>query len=217
MIELKHPFILASGSPRRKEILETMGIPFSIDVSEVDESFSGTPEEAVSELSCRKAKAVAQRYLDAYVLAADTLVYADHILGKPGTKENAVNMLRELSLKIVAVTPVFGYDGTADMKYALVSRTCSYPSLAEGDDRYLELRLAADDKSALPELVLALGDFDTEIHRINSVFFDTEEGREEYYSLILKKEGGDFSMILTYLTLFVPTHTVVGLYKNLEL
>ena len=97
MIELKHPFILASGSPRRKEILETMGIPFSIDVSEVDESFSGTPEEAVSELSCRKAKAVAQRYLDAYVLAADTLVYADHILGKPGTKENAVNMLRELS------------------------------------------------------------------------------------------------------------------------
>lgn len=97
MIELKLPFILASGSPRRKEILETMGISFLVDVSEVDETFSGTPEEAVSELSCRKAKAVAQRYYDVYVLAADTLVYADHILGKPGTKEKAMDMLYELS------------------------------------------------------------------------------------------------------------------------
>ena len=97
MIELKCPFILASGSPRRKEILETMGIPFVIDVSDVDESFTGIPQKAVIELSCRKAKAVSQKYSDAYVLAADTLVYTDHVLGKPGTQENAIKMLNELS------------------------------------------------------------------------------------------------------------------------
>ena len=99
MLDLKLPFILASGSPRRKEILETMGISFTVDVSEVDESFEGLPQDAVLELSRRKANAVAQRYMDAYVLAADTLVYAEHVLGKPGTKENAVRMLRELSGK----------------------------------------------------------------------------------------------------------------------
>ena len=99
MLDLKLPFILASGSPRRKEILETMGISFTVDASEVDESFEGLPQDAVLELSRRKANAVAQRYMDAYVLAADTLVYAEHVLGKPGTKENAVRMLRELSGK----------------------------------------------------------------------------------------------------------------------
>ena len=99
MIELKRPFILASGSPRRKEILETMKIPFTVDVSEADESFSGAPQEAVVELSKRKAEAVAQKYSDAYVLAADTLVYGDSVLGKPGTNENAIKMLKELSGK----------------------------------------------------------------------------------------------------------------------
>lgn len=97
MLDLKYPLILASGSPRRKEILETMRIPFSVDVSEVDESFAGAPQDAVRELSSRKAAAVAQRHTDAYVLAADTLVYTDRILGKPGTVENAVRMLHELS------------------------------------------------------------------------------------------------------------------------
>lgn len=97
MLDLKYPLILASGSPRRKEILETMRIPFIVDVSEVDESFVGAPQDAVRELSFRKAAAVAQRHSDAYVLAADTLVYTDRILGKPGTVENAVRMLHELS------------------------------------------------------------------------------------------------------------------------
>ena len=97
MIELKYPFVLASGSPRSKEILDTMGISYTVDASDVDESFSGRPQEAVVELSCRKAKAVADRYPDAYVLAADTLVFADHVLGKPGNPERAIEMLRELS------------------------------------------------------------------------------------------------------------------------
>lgn len=97
MIQLKLPLILASGSPRRKEILETMGLAFSIDVSEADETFCGAPDQTVLELSRRKAEAVAVRHPDAFVLAADTLVYNGKILGKPGTQAHAVQMLRELS------------------------------------------------------------------------------------------------------------------------
>lgn len=91
------PLILASGSPRRKEILETMGLTYTVDISEVDESFDGAPADTVLELSKRKAQAVAQRHPDALVLAADTLVFGDTVLGKPGTAERAAEMLAALS------------------------------------------------------------------------------------------------------------------------
>ena len=55
----KCPLILASGSPRRKEILDTMGLSYCVDVSDADESFVGMPEAMVLELSRRKAQAVA--------------------------------------------------------------------------------------------------------------------------------------------------------------
>lgn len=97
MLSLQLPLVLASGSPRRKELLTTMGLSYTIDVSEVDESFEGAPEDAVAELSFRKANAVAARHENAMILAADTLVYAGEVLGKPGTRENARRMLRLLS------------------------------------------------------------------------------------------------------------------------
>lgn len=98
MFDLMRPLILASGSPRRKEILETMGIPFCVDVSDADESFIGTPEETVLELSLRKAEAVAKNHPEEIVLAADTIVCCDgKILGKPSSPEHAAQMLRMLS------------------------------------------------------------------------------------------------------------------------
>ena len=99
MIELNAPLVLASGSPRRKEILNTMGIEFTVDISDVDETFDGAPQDAVLELSRRKAVAVAARHPDALVLAADTLVYAEKTLGKPENRAHAVEMLKELSGK----------------------------------------------------------------------------------------------------------------------
>ena len=92
----KCPLILASGSPRRKEILDTMGLEFSVDVSDADESFAGTPEEMVLELSRRKALAVASRHSGAMILAADTLVFGDEVLGKPHSAEEAKRMLAGL-------------------------------------------------------------------------------------------------------------------------
>lgn len=94
------PLILASGSPRRKEILELMGLSYTVDVSQADEAFEGAPREMVLELSRRKAEAVAARHERALVLAADTTVCdKERILGKPGTPQRARAMLLELSGK----------------------------------------------------------------------------------------------------------------------
>lgn len=97
MLSLKCPLILASGSPRRKELLDTMGLAYRVDVSEADESFDGKPEDAVLELSRRKAEAVAGRNPDSIILAADTLVYCGTVLGKPENEQAAVQMLGMLS------------------------------------------------------------------------------------------------------------------------
>ena len=97
LFDLRVPLILASGSPRRKEILDLMGLPYTVDVSDADESFSGGPKEMVMELSKRKALAVAQRHPHSIILAADTLVFADSVLGKPQNEEDACRMLEQLS------------------------------------------------------------------------------------------------------------------------
>ena len=93
--------ILASGSPRRKELLEQAGISFTIKVSEADETITKKePWEAVMELAARKARAVTESGLeeeDVIVIGADTVVAVDgKILGKPHSKEEAEEMLRLL-------------------------------------------------------------------------------------------------------------------------
>ena len=93
------PLILASGSPRRKEILDTMGLRYTVEVSDADERFCGAPKETVLELSRRKAFAVAKKHDAALILAADTIVCDGEILGKPGNAENAKRMLERLSGK----------------------------------------------------------------------------------------------------------------------
>ena len=98
--------ILASSSPRRKEILENLGVPFEIFVTDVDESTSQTdPELLVEELSARKGRAARERLLaegkditDRLLIASDTVVSVDReILGKPKDEKDAERMLRLLS------------------------------------------------------------------------------------------------------------------------
>lgn len=99
MIKLERPLVLASGSPRRREILDTMGLSYIVDVSDADESFFSEPENMVLELSKRKAQAVALKHNHEIILAADTLVFCREVLGKPQSEEHARAMLRELSGK----------------------------------------------------------------------------------------------------------------------
>ena len=92
--------ILASGSPRRAEILGDMGIDFEVLTRPTDENIDdGTPaDEAVAVLADRKARAVANEHPDRVVLAADTVVALDgRILGKPSDAADAADMLRALS------------------------------------------------------------------------------------------------------------------------
>ncbi|AGK55082.1 Maf family protein [Bacillus sp. 1NLA3E] len=92
--------ILASSSPRRKELLENLQLIFDISSSETDESFlPGTaPEEIVMDLAARKATDVAEKHRDSIVIGADTIVFANNqVLGKPKDKIEAVKMLKMLS------------------------------------------------------------------------------------------------------------------------
>ena len=92
------PLILASASPRRRELLALTGLPFTIDAPDVDESCSLPPREAVKELSRRKALAAASLHPGCVILAADTLVSVDEkALGKPRDAEDAFRMLKMLS------------------------------------------------------------------------------------------------------------------------
>ena len=118
-------------------------------------------------------------------------------------------------LKICSVTPVFGFDGSADMKYALASRHFNVPEVSSDDDRYLEIRISAAS-SDLAELFSAASHLDTTVYRVNTVTFDTEDGEAQYYTAVFRRGGADFCTLLTYLTLFCPSYTAVGIYNNLE-
>jgi septum formation protein len=92
--------ILASASPRRRELLAGMGLTFSVCPCDVDESVPPGmhPREAVVLLARRKAAAVAALHPEAIVLASDTLVEIDALpLGKPQDEEDAVRTLMRLS------------------------------------------------------------------------------------------------------------------------
>lgn len=91
--------ILASASPRRSELLEQVGLTFKIVPAAIDEDIAVlSPEELVLTLAFSKAAKVADRNQDALVIAADTVVVVeDRILGKPGTYEEAEQMLALLS------------------------------------------------------------------------------------------------------------------------
>ena len=102
--KIMRQIVLASGSPRRKELLEQIGISFEIQKSGCEEIITSTiPYEVVQELSKQKAEDVwnqlsKEEQRQKMVLGADTIVSIhDKILGKPKSKQHAIEMLRELS------------------------------------------------------------------------------------------------------------------------
>lgn len=95
--------ILASASPRRKELLEQIGLTFEVEPAKGEEQITSViPKEVVEELSYQKAMEVAKLHKgeDVLILGADTIVvYDDQIMGKPADEEDAKVMLRQLSGK----------------------------------------------------------------------------------------------------------------------
>lgn len=92
--------ILASASPRRRELLTLAGVDFTVKVADIDEIIpeNASPDEVVMSLARQKAQAVAKENADSVVIGSDTVVALDGvILGKPKNEENAAEMLRALS------------------------------------------------------------------------------------------------------------------------
>ena len=118
--------------------------------------------------------------------------------------------------KINSVIPVFGPDGNADMKYALVSRGFTVPERRKDDDLYLEIRIGAGGDTTLAEIFGAVEHFGMSVYRVNTVTFETEGEEETYFSVVVKDCGVSFAPLLTYFALFLRDFVPVGIYKNLE-
>lgn len=135
--------ILASGSPRRRELLEQIGVKFEIHKAEGEEKIaSSIPEEAVKELSLQKAKEVSGKYDGDVIIGADTVVAVDgQILGKPADRADAVRMLRLLQGKehqvITGVTVILKESGKT-VNFAEVTKVHVFPMTEEQIEQYIE-------------------------------------------------------------------------------
>jgi len=92
--------VLASSSPRRKNLLNQINLTFDVCPSEIEEFFDESllPEEVVVDLAARKGRDVAERKPNSLIIAADTIVcFNDQILGKPANRNEAFQMLKTLS------------------------------------------------------------------------------------------------------------------------
>ena len=132
--------ILASASPRRRELLGLTGLRFLVDAPNVDEHTGLGAREAVQELARRKALAASALHPGQVVLAADTLVAVDdHPLGKPEDEDDARRMLRLLSGRWHQVyTGVCAVDAEGKAHAGLDASHVRFAELTEDDiTRYL--------------------------------------------------------------------------------
>jgi septum formation protein len=96
----KKNYILGSKSPRRKSLLEELGLKFTIETHDTDESYPEdlVPSEVAEYIAIQKAKAFAKPDKNDIIITADTIVsLGKEILGKPHDKEDGFNMLKKLS------------------------------------------------------------------------------------------------------------------------
>ena len=110
MIMPNRKIILASKSPRRKELLEQIGLRFKIRESEYQEDMKAKddPYELVKFLALQKTKDVARHYDDAIIIGADAfIIYEDHFIGKPKNESEAKEMLKNFSGKEHSVVSGF--------------------------------------------------------------------------------------------------------------
>lgn len=100
----RNPIVLASSSPYRRGLLEKLGLPFTAESPEIDEtSWPGeSPHKLVMRLAENKARALADRHPAALIIGSDQVaVLEDRVLGKPGNRENAIAQLSLCSDKTV--------------------------------------------------------------------------------------------------------------------
>ena len=133
--------ILASKSPRRRELMELLKVPFEVIVSDIDEQidYNNDLVKEIEKLSCQKANAVYVQHSDALVIGSDTIVkIGNDVLGKPKDLDDARRMLRELSDKthevVTGVTIL--YQGKAET-FSSVAKVTFYPLSDEEIEDYI--------------------------------------------------------------------------------
>ncbi|MFJ7665802.1 Maf family protein [Lysinibacillus sp. NPDC097195] len=134
MFETNHKLVLASASPRRKELLAMLDLPFEIVTSDVEETSvqATTMQDYVKGVALLKTRDVAKKVPNATIIGADTIVvFDDELLHKPKTREEAISHLSRLSGKrhavmtAVAIIEPSGLETTIVEETAVVFRTLS--------------------------------------------------------------------------------------------
>ena len=162
-------------------------------------------------------------YAKSFKEAVDSVVSGDAtycllpLEERGGTRLSLVSeLIFRHDLRICCITPVFGYEGNADMKYALMALGYSVPELAPDDDGYLEIRIRAEEDGTLAELLSVASYLGISVYRINTLTFDTDGVTDGFHEIVFRSDKGDFTPLLVYLTLFSPAFIPIGMYKNLE-
>lgn len=144
--------ILASNSPRRKQLLEMLGFDFSVIVSKVEEIIdpSLNEEELVMDLAYQKAVDIFRTHKDDVVLGFDTLVYIDgETLGKPKDEHDAARMLELLSGKTHrVVTGCAIITKKMSKSFYVASDVTFYPMAKEEIEEYIATREPFDKAGA---------------------------------------------------------------------
>jgi len=136
--------VLGSTSRYRRELLARLGLPFEIAAPDVDETAlpGEAPAQTALRLSEAKARAVASRYDNALVIGSDQVADCDgRAIGKPGTRDNAIALLRELSGRTVVFHTGVALIDTASgrCQRGLVDVTSAFRTLSEREiETYLD-------------------------------------------------------------------------------
>ena len=122
-----------------------------------------------------------------------------------------------LDLKVAAVTPVFGPEGDADVKYALVGREFVTFEKSNDDDVYVEVAIPTESVFTVSDLLFAAGKIGLSVYRIGTVEYDeSDASRARSVYVSLKSSGKDIVPLLAFLEMFVDDFSTIGLYKNIE-
>lgn len=144
---MNYQMILASGSPRRKELLELLGVNFKIMTSKKEEIItSSDPEAVVKELSMMKAEDVAEGVSGpSVILGADTVVaYNGQILGKPKNREDAIRMISSFAgddHQVYTGVCIIKKEADGSMKkisFAEKTRVTVYPMTQQEIEKYVD-------------------------------------------------------------------------------
>lgn len=169
---MSHKIILASQSPRRKQLMEMAELEFEVLIADVDETNPpGMPGEQVPEfLARKKADAVTHLAHNAIVIAADTVVLLDHhILGKPTDEAHAKSILRQLAGRMhKVVTGVCIRKGDKEISFSVTTEVYFRPLTDEQIAHYV-IRYKPYDKAgayAIQEWIGVTG-----IEKINGDYY----------------------------------------------